>query len=86
MKQETDSLSILQLGALTILNVQDQGQPALARALGVDMQPGEDLLAALARTKAVTRDHLQAYFQALANGVGVADAHLIAAPAAGVVQ
>jgi hypothetical protein len=86
MKQETDSLSILQLGALTILNAQAPAQPALARALGIDLLPGEDLLTAMARTRGVTRNHLEAYFQALSKGVGVADAHLIAAPAGEMVQ
>jgi len=83
-EQETDR-SILQLGALTILNAQGQEQPALARHLGVELQAGEALLEAMARTKGVTRCHMEAYFQALAQGIPVPEAHMIAAPA-GMVQ
>lgn len=75
MMSEKEILAVLQLGARTILAAGDAG-PFLAKAYGVDLQPGEDLLAGMAREKNVSRAQMQAYFEALADGVDVEEAHM----------
>ncbi|HXS97532.1 MAG TPA: hypothetical protein VN736_23195 [Candidatus Limnocylindrales bacterium] len=74
---------ILQFGAKTILEAPPDIWPIIAEASGVEIHASEDLIAALARTKGVTRDHMETYFRALVAGANVQEAHLLAFPQSG---
>jgi hypothetical protein len=63
-----------------------QGIPAAADLVETELQPDEDLLAAFARQHDMGRYEAEVYFQAVAHGVGVEHARILAAPTAGAVQ
>lgn len=81
-----DEQRILQAGAFVILNADPTRARAIAAGCGIELLPGEDLIAAMARAKGVTRDCMEAYFRALAADIPVSEAHVLAAPAIGKVQ
>lgn len=85
-QQDRDGLTTRQLGAMVILNAEPAEQPALAQHMGIALLPGEDLLAGFARKHGISRFDAEVYFQAVAHGVGVEHARILAAPTAGAVQ
>ena len=76
---QSDDLAVAQEGARMILNAGTAG-PELAKGMGIELEPGEDLIAACARLKDVTREHMENYFLALTEGYSVREAHVIATP------
>jgi AcrR family transcriptional regulator len=51
---------------------------APAEVMGIVMEPGEDLIGAMARTKGVSRAELETYLRALSRGIPRADAEKVA--------
>jgi hypothetical protein len=83
---DDESAIILQAGARVILNLGPAASPMMALLCGLQLEPGEDFLSAMARSRGVDRSIVEDYFRALAAGNSIQDSHMLAAPAAGPVQ
>jgi hypothetical protein len=84
---DDEPLEVVRIGARLILNAAPtEAGSILAANMGLELKAGEDLIGAMARLKQVGRAHLEAYFQALADGNGIADSHLLAQPTSGPTQ
>lgn len=68
-------------GAAAILAADGAEAAGLAEVMEIVIEPGEDLLSAMARVRGVSRNELETYLRALANGASKTDANRIAAPA-----